>query len=601
MSLMKRMMKSMKTINKVSTGIRVSLQLIVLAAIWLLWVSTAAAASLSLSPSTGVYQANSTFSAQVVVNTQGQAINAADATLSFNPSQLAVVSVNRTGSIFNLWVTEPTFSNSAGTISFSGGLPSGYTGSAGAVMNVTFRAIGSGPARVNFSSGSVLANDGRGTNVLTTMNGGNYTILAASVAPEPEVVEYVPPANTPPQPVITSATHPDPDGWWQSTTAELTWKLPPDITAVRTLLDDNDRSIPTRVYDTPIDSITLEDLPEGEQYFHLQFRNADGWGRILHYRLGVDTTRPSRFDITQPEDNDYTQPEQTLQLLVEDNLSAVRNFRVRIDNQEPFDVRLDSETNSLTLPALAPGYHTVIIEAFDEAGNSTVSSYSFTIEAFERPRFLEFPSQLNEEVIPVIIGETRPNSTVTVYLQRVGSEANEYQVQADTAGRFTFIPDSTFSQGVYELSAQATDETGAVSERSEVIKIAVQQPGFIRIGGLVVSVLSIIIPLLALLIIGGFSLWYLTLYLGRYRKRVRRESAEALDILHREFATLQQTLRDQESALQQSRRTKKLTSAEAEMIEAFDKALQHSQRAVEKEIIDVEKITNRQNHESDNQ
>jgi hypothetical protein len=153
------------------------LKYVLLGVLWCMTVSLAEAATLSLTPGTGVYQSNTTFSARVVVNTQGQAINAADATLSFNPSQLAVVSVNRVGSIFNLWVTEPTYSNSAGTITFSGGLPSGYTGSAGTVMNVTFRAVGSGSARVNFSSGSVLANDGRGTNVLNTMNGGSKAPL----------------------------------------------------------------------------------------------------------------------------------------------------------------------------------------------------------------------------------------------------------------------------------------------------------------------------------------------------------------------------------------------------------------------------------------
>ena len=87
------------------------------------------AATLSVSPGTGVYQSGTTFTAKVVVNTQGDPINAADGSLKFNPQELSVVSVNRSSSIFNLWVTEPAFSNSAGTISFSGGLPSGYTGS----------------------------------------------------------------------------------------------------------------------------------------------------------------------------------------------------------------------------------------------------------------------------------------------------------------------------------------------------------------------------------------------------------------------------------------------------------------------------------------
>src|SRR3990167_2971187 len=157
---------------------------------------TSLAATLSLSPSTGVYTTGSTFTARVIVNTEGKPINAAEGTVKFNPAEITVVSVNRTGSIFNLWVTEPTFSNSAGTISFSGGMPSGYTGSAGTIFNITFRTTNASNAKVNITNGSVLANDGMGTNVLSSMNGGSYTISAASVSPAPEVVEYVAPANT---------------------------------------------------------------------------------------------------------------------------------------------------------------------------------------------------------------------------------------------------------------------------------------------------------------------------------------------------------------------------------------------------------------------
>ncbi len=174
--------------------------------------TTAHAASLALSPSTGVYTANGIFTVNVLVNTNGKPVNAADGVLSFDTSKMSVVSVNRSGSIFNLWVTEPTFSNSAGTVNFSGGLPSGYTGKSGKIMSVTFRLAGAGTAKASFSSGSVLANDGRGTNILTSMGSGAYTIQAAAITPVPELIEYIAPPNTPGLPKITSSTHSDPAG-----------------------------------------------------------------------------------------------------------------------------------------------------------------------------------------------------------------------------------------------------------------------------------------------------------------------------------------------------------------------------------------------------
>jgi hypothetical protein len=553
------------------------------------------AASLSLSPSTGVYTANGTFSVQVLVNTDAKPINAADGTLSFNPRELSVVSVNRTSSIFNLWVTEPTFSNSAGTVSFSGGLPSGYTGAKGNIMTITFKALGSGTVRVSFTGGSVLANDGRGTNVLSNMNGGTFTIQAQSVAPLPEIIEYVAPANTPAAPVIISDTHGDSKLWYTNKEAILNWTLTDGVIAVRTVLDDNPTTIPTKVYDTPIKTITLSDLPEGESYFHIQFKNKEGWGRVTHYRLAVDSQNPTKIEIIPFGEADFTNPNQILSIKVEDETSLIKRFKVKVDSEEPFDYLVTAGSSTIPLPTLQPGYHTVIIEAFDEAGNSIVGSYSVTIEAFDKPVFTEFPSEINEEVIPVIKGKTRPNSNVEVTIRRIGSEASVYKVTSDNEGVFIFIPEGRFTNGVYELSAQSTDEFGAKSDVSNVIRIAVQQPGFIRVGSMIVSVLSVVIPLLVLTFLLVIGTWYLFLYARRFKRRVRMESTEALEILHSEFSSLQATLHEQESILRESRRTKKLTEAEIDLIRIISQALLVSQERVEKEIEDVTDLTRKKN------
>jgi len=550
------------------------------------------AATLRLTPATGVYQAGSTFTAQVQVLPGSGPINAAEGTLSFNTNELSVVAVNRTNSIFNLWVAEPTFSNTAGTISFSGGVPSGYTGRVGSVLSVTFRAINAGSPRVSFTNGSVLANDGRGTNVLTAMNGGTFTIQAASAAPEPErIIEYVAPANTPGAPQITSQTHADPTGWHNNKTAQLQWQLPAGVTEVRTLLNQSPTSIPTRVYEDPISSITLEDLPEGESYFHLQFRNADGWGRVTHYRLAVDTGVPTNFVITAAEDNDTSSPEQTLQLQIDDETSSVRRFFIKIDADEPYEYIDEAGTGLVQLPALAPGYHTVIIEAFDQAGNSVIDTFSFTILAFEKPVFFEVPSEMSGDVIPVIKGLTRPMSEVSIFFRRVGAEPNVYVVQSDEMGEFTFIPEGQLFTGVYEITAQSVDQNGAQSEVSDIKRIAVQEPGYIRFGNQMVDAMSIIVPLTLLTLLLFLGVWYVFFLLRRFKGAVRVESKEALDILHREFSTLQSELRTQEAALQNARKTHKLSKAEADTIKAIDLALQRSQRAVEKEIQDVTKLT----------
>lgn len=584
-------MKNTSNISQIQTLLKAALFAFLL---FLFSTASALAATLSVSPGTGVYSTGSTFTVRVNVNSSGASINAAEGTLKFNPAELSVVSVSRSSSIFNLWVAEPAFSNSAGTVSFSGGSPAGYTGSNGNIMTVTFRAKGSGASKVTFSNGSVLANDGSGTNVLTSMNGGTFTINAAAPTPEAEevVVEYVAPANTPAAPKITSTTHADSNAWYTTKEAVLNWDLPGGVTAVRTLLDDKSSSVPTKVYDSPIRTITLSDLDEGVSYFHVQLKNADGWGKVSHYRLAIDSQKPTEINISTPEGFDANNPEQQLAVSVVDATSEVNRFKVQVDGGEPFEFVKENASSTIKLPSMGPGYHTVVVEAFDEAGNSIIGNYSFEVKSFEKPTFTEYPSEINDQVIPVIKGTTRPNSTVEIILTKMGAEPTTYEVKSDESGNFTFIPEGRFSTGVYELTARATDEYGAKSLDSDAVRIAVQQPGLLRIGSMLVSVLSVIIPLVVLTVFTIIGGWYLVMYLRRFRKKVRVESVEALDILHREFTSLQTELRHQEALMADSRKTKKLTKAETEMIEILDKALQNSQKNVEKEIMDVTRLTN---------
>ena len=143
--------------------------------------AAAAAASLYLFPPSGSYQVGQNFSVSVRVASGEDAINAAEATLIFNPAELLV-----TGSVFDLWTSDPAFSNAAGTINFGGGTKKGLTGSAGMILRVDFQAKANASAQVNFSAGSVLAADGKGTNVLSGMTGGLYTLSPRIVIPPPE-------------------------------------------------------------------------------------------------------------------------------------------------------------------------------------------------------------------------------------------------------------------------------------------------------------------------------------------------------------------------------------------------------------------------------
>ncbi len=553
-------------------------------------VSHVEAASLKVYPNTGVYTVGKAFTVSIQLNTDGKPVNAADGQISFNAREMQVVGVSRGSSIFNLWTEEPTFSNVAGTVSFGGGSPTGYKGSVGTILSVTFKALGAGTPKIDFTSGSILAADGLGTNILSGMNGGSFTITAVADSPAPE---YVAPANTPSAPVITSETHPHPELWYKEKTAKLSWKLPEDVVAIRTLLDENKGSVPTVFYEERISGKILENLPEGVSYFHLQFKNKEGWGKITHYRLAVDSEAPKGFTIQEEASND-TASSQVLVFTLEDIL-PIPEYKIQIDGAQPFVYKDEKFSKKYRLAILSPGHHTVIVEAFDSAGNSTAATHSFEIKAFEKPIFSDFPSRINTEVIPAIKGTTRPGAQVAIHLTRaedgsvVNPEYDAFTTVSNDTGEFIFVPNSTFERGVYVLTAIAKDATGRQSEVSDEIRIIVETPGYVVFGMAIINVLSVIIPLVALVLLLIFGMWYVRHKLVLWRKKIMKETVEAENSLATEFNEIVEHLHKKIGLLKDSRKGK-LTLEENQLISQIEGDLKKARGRIGKEIEDIEKI-----------
>jgi len=153
-------------------------------------VTKAQKASFNLRPATGSFSAGSTFYIDVLINADGIALNAAQATISFPADKLKVTELSKKSSIFTMWPNEPVFSNSEGKISFIGGLPNpGFIGESGKVFTILFQAKSVGQATITFSGEIITANDPFGTNIFSSSQKGSYSITTPS--------EYQPPAEIP--------------------------------------------------------------------------------------------------------------------------------------------------------------------------------------------------------------------------------------------------------------------------------------------------------------------------------------------------------------------------------------------------------------------
>jgi hypothetical protein len=364
---------------------------------------TVDAADLVISPSTGSYSSGQTFTATVRAVPGGDSVNAVEASMTFDPDLLSVVSVNKTGSVFSLWTTEPTFSNAAGTISFGGGSPSPFTSTSN-LLNITFRTVANGDAAVDFNTASVLAADGLGTDVYEDGIGASYTVAVSdtptptpSPTPTPtpgtegddggdENDEAIIFGDPPRPPEIGSPIFLDPDVWYNTTDGVFTWTLPFDVSAVAIEVSDDSENIPQDSEEAIIDPpneefvVNSENVSDGVQYISINFENQVGWGAVTNRKLKIDTTPPEAFTV---DVNPSPKPDgfPLLNFNANDVTSGIDYYEMTVAENEPLRVSPDEAELGYLLRDLEDGTYTVSVVAVDMAGNSREASAAVLITA----------------------------------------------------------------------------------------------------------------------------------------------------------------------------------------------------------------------------
>lgn len=302
--------------------------------------SSADAASLNVSPVTGAttYSVGQLFSVGVYVSTPNdQPMNAVSGVLNFNTSVLQLVSTEKTGSIIDFWISNSS-SNTEGRATFEGGTYNpGYGGSNGKIISFLFKAKAKGTANFSFTSASVLANDGSGTSILDKTGTASVNIVAAVQEPV-SAVPAIP---------IRSSTHPNQDTWYTTTSVSLNWDLPSSATGVRTGFSNNAKDTPTVITSPPMSNSTIT-VNDGVTYFHLQGRDASGWGPVTHYKIQVDTAARvapafDSFPTTILEGDSLritgsTYPDSVVTLFMKDSSSNENTQETRSNAQGRFDV-----------------------------------------------------------------------------------------------------------------------------------------------------------------------------------------------------------------------------------------------------------------------
>jgi hypothetical protein len=547
------------------------------------------AATLSFFPSSGGYAVGKTLSVNVYVSSSSQAINAASGVISFPQDKLEVISLSKSGSIFTLWVQEPSFSNSAGTINFEGiVLNPGFTGATGKIITINFKIKAAGIALLNFSSGSTLANDGKGTNILTSQGNAQFN-FESMVSNTSETITPSAIFGTPSAPQIFSSTHPDSTKWYAQKDAKFTWPVPSGITGVRLLIGKNPTAIPSVIYIPAIHEKKILNLSDGIWYFHAQFRNAKGWGEISHFRFQIDTSPPDPLFIKFLHGEKMTDPSPIITFNTIDGLSGIDHYQIKVGSESFFEIDPNVLSNPYALPPQPPGENTVIVQAYDKAGNSTTATQNFDVLALESPQITRYQANITEGDLLEVAGKTYPTSDVSLLLSQENGQALEQKTRSNLSGDFTVIWSNKLMAGTYGIQVQVTDNKGAKSLPSEKVTITVAKSTIFRAGTWAVDFLTIIIPFIFLIFAFLFILWHGWHKFSLMRKHLRKEVREVESSVHRAFDLLKENIREQIKMLEKTRTKRQLTEEEEKIINELKNNLDDAEKFIRKGIEDIEK------------
>lgn len=338
--------------------------------------TAAAGASLYFSPNGGTFFVGSTFDVSIFVNTGGNDINAVKIDLKFDPKKIQIASPTAGKSFISVWIAQPTYSNIDGKASFQGGMPSpGINTSAGLVSTVTFRVVAPGETSVYFlESSKILLDDGKGSNVLTSLSKGVYALTI----PPPE------------GPKIFSSTHPDQNKWYRNNNPTFSWEKEPLVTAFSYNVSQSFYDEPDNISEGNHTSISFTDLKDGIWYFSVKARKDGVWGGVSRYIVQIDATPPAIFEILfEPILKSVVSisREPIIRFITTDALSGIDHYEFRhidLTGEEKEEGFFIEVSGPYKLPTLSLGEHDILVRAFDMAGNWRDSAKKLEVIPIDR-------------------------------------------------------------------------------------------------------------------------------------------------------------------------------------------------------------------------
>lgn len=551
------------------------------------------AATLFLSTKSGNVTIGDKLEVDVKIDSEDIGFNAAQATIQFPKDILEVSILDRSSSVFNLWLQDPTFSNQDGNLGFIGGGTSGFSGKSLEILKIIFKVKGSGTANLVFNDGAVTASDGSGTNILSAMKGikivsappQEISVATATVQiAKPVQIKRlaVPTGKLPVKPEVTVPLYSNQSKWYNLSEPFFTsWQLPADIVKVATAINKDPSYKPFQA-EGLFDNKQFSQLDDGIWYLHVQFKNDIDWSPTDHYKISIDTAPPQLLNL-QIDNSQNDNPTPTITYSASDALSGIADIRIFVDSNVPFH---STSTSFFKLDLQSPGKHKVLVRALDQAGNSAEQSLDFEVLPIETPHI----TSINKKVIIgtddrlIIQGSAVPNVNIIITIE----DENKFLVIRDetrtnSQGRWGFSLDKELRRGTYFISVKAKDSRGALSLSTEPTKVTFVDKSIISLFGLDITLRDLIIILVIAGILAASYFYRKTLlHLARSEQEsmiINRDIKNAFGLIKENLNKISDIIKKDTAT---NSKTIEFNAINKKIVDTLDKIEKYSSKDIEK-------------------
>jgi len=297
------------------------------------------------------YDIQQTFAVDILMDSEGQSINALEVYIFYSDETLRIVNVEPGNSAIDVWVSEPRVDVEKHEIVLIGGIAGGAVLKDAPLATLVIQTIAAGEASLQLDTtrSGVYLSDGQGTRI--SVAEFDTRAMVSTTTYQPSIR-------------ITSSTHPEEFLWYANPTAILAWEAGENTDWSYTMSLD-----PTDIVDTtadqPIGQVQFSNLSDGVHYFQLhQHLGGSDWSDPVMRGVRVDTTAPVAFTVTKHIHDPLYGNNTVLVFQTTDATSGVAYYEVS-ENSDTY--RADRGPVVMRNPNAS----IIRVTAYDYAGNAT--------------------------------------------------------------------------------------------------------------------------------------------------------------------------------------------------------------------------------------